>query len=164
MLRVHELIDLWVIIVCTCGFWGSMYYPHFWGPDLFSIEQTRLHLQIQIPDTCPVVELSLQKRGVWHFSWIILASQKKNGMLNKHWISWTWNPIHTKSFWLCAQGHQMLMTCAPGTMFDSKTLMCNHMTMVSCSTASASTMKSNLFSTYHNSLFFTLLLNTLTFF
>ena len=71
-------------------------------------------------------------------------------------------PFIPKSFWLCAQGHQMLMTCAPGTMFDSKTLMCNHMTMVSCSTASASTMKSIFFSTYfayHNSSFLTLFLN-----
>ena len=35
----------------------------------------------------------------------------------------------------------MLMTCAPGTMFDTKTLSCNHMTKVSCSTKAASTMK-----------------------
>ena len=50
--------------------------------------------------------------------------------------------ISCRSFFLCAYGHQMLMTCAPGTMFDTKTLSCNHMTMVSCSTLAASTMKS----------------------
>ena len=52
--------------------------------------------------------------------------------------------VSCRSFFLCVHGYQTLMTCAPGTMFDPKTLTCNHMTMVSCSTVAASTMKSNL--------------------
>ena len=52
--------------------------------------------------------------------------------------------VSCRSFYLCSHGHQMLMTCAPGTMFDSKCLCCNHLTMVSCSTAAASIMKGKL--------------------
>ncbi len=51
--------------------------------------------------------------------------------------------ISCRSFYLCAHGYQMLMTCAPGTMFDVSCLCCNHATMVSCTSDAASTMKGN---------------------
>ena len=53
--------------------------------------------------------------------------------------------VSCRSFFLCSHGHKILMTCAPGTMFDPKCFCCNHLNMVSCSTTAASIMKGYVF-------------------
>ena len=68
----------------------------------------------------------------------------KNAVCNHGEIIQDSSDVSCRSFYLCSHGHRMLMTCAPGTMFDPKCLCCNHMTMVSCSTAAASIMKGKI--------------------
>ena len=72
----------------------------------------------------------------------------KNAVCNHGEIIQDSSDVSCRSFYLCSHGHRMLMTCAPGTMFDPKCLCCNHMTMVSCSTAAASIMKGKIFNRF----------------
>ena len=83
--------------------------------------------------------LKTHKSNLSKHSTLFLAQTTKS--CNHGEITQVSSDVSCRSFYLCSHGHQMLMTCAPGTMFDSKCLCCNHLTMVSCSTAAASIMK-----------------------